>query len=94
MEARDTSNGPERRAEQRHASMMRRFDEQDKRAQERHEQLMQRGRADAQLFTQVLNDIDTSMQRSIERLDDMADAIRANTKAVLSVLDRLEPGGT
>ena len=80
-------------------SLMKRFDEQDRRAQLRHEQLLERGRTDARLLVNVLGDIDLSIQRSADRLDDIGDrlddmgeAIRANTRAVLSVIDRLEPG--
>jgi hypothetical protein len=43
------------------------------------------------LFIQAISDIDASIQRSVERLDDMGDSIRANTQAVLSMLDRLGP---
>ena len=43
------------------------------------------------LFIRAISEIDASLQRNTERLDDMADAIRANTKAVLSALDRLGP---
>ena len=44
------------------------------------------------LTATVLSDIDLSIKASTDRLDDMQDEIRANTRAVLSVLDRLEPG--
>ena len=43
------------------------------------------------IFVGAMSEINISIQRNIERLDDMADAIRANTRAVLRVLDRLEP---
>ncbi|MGH2985701.1 MAG: hypothetical protein ACRDLO_03305 [Solirubrobacterales bacterium] len=43
------------------------------------------------IFVEAITDIDQSIQRNTDRLDDMGEAIRANTRAVLSVLDRIEP---
>lgn len=72
--------------------------EMNRRADERHEQLLARGKASERVFIEALTDIDRSIQRNTEtierntqRLDDMGASIRANTRAVLSVLDRLEP---
>jgi hypothetical protein len=56
------------------------------------EKMMRRFERSEGIFIAALSDIEASMQRSIERLDDMGDAIRADTRAVLSVLDRLGPG--
>jgi hypothetical protein len=61
---------------------------------ERHEALMRRIERGERIFIAALSDIDASIQRSVERLDDMADGIRTNTAAILSVLDRLGPGPT
>lgn len=63
----------------------------DRRAEERHEQLLERSRADERIFIEALTDIDQSIKRNNERLEDMGEAIRANTRAVLAVLDRLGP---
>jgi hypothetical protein len=72
----------DRRAEERHAQLM-----------ERHEHLLERSRASERIFIEALTDIDASIKRSNQRLEDMGEAIRANTRAVLSVLDRLGPAG-
>ena len=79
--------------------LMRHMDERDALSEARHQELlegheglMRRFERSERIFISALTDIDASIQRSIERLDDMADAIRANTRAVLSVLDRLGPG--
>jgi len=63
----------------------------DRRAEERHAQLLERSRASERIFIEALTDIDASIKRTNERLEDMGEAIRANTRAVLSVLDRLGP---
>jgi hypothetical protein len=63
----------------------------DRRAEERHEQLLERSRASQRIFIEALTDIDLSIKRSNERLEDMGAAIRANTRAVLTVLDRFGP---
>jgi hypothetical protein len=79
--------------------LMRRMDERDALAEARHqelleghERLMRRLERSERVFISALTDIDASIQRSVARLDDMGDAIRANTRAVLSVLDQLGPG--
>lgn len=72
--------------------MMRRWEISDARAEERHRRLLERQEASERVFVEAASEINISLQRNSERLDDMADAIRANTRAVLSVLDRLEPG--
>lgn len=60
------------------------------------ERLMRRQDRSEQLFISTIADLERShhewSERLANRLDDMGDAIRANTQAVLSVLDRLEPG--
>jgi flavin-dependent dehydrogenase len=71
--------------------MMQRWDESDARAEERHRRLLERQERSERLFVSALSDIDASIQSNTERLDDMADAIRANTRAVLAVLNGLEP---
>ena len=70
----------------------------DRRAEERHEQLRQgherlleRSRASERIFIEALTDIDASIKRTNERLEDMGEAIRANTRAVLAALDRFGP---
>ena len=40
------------------------------------------------IFVEALSEISLDIRRNTERLDDMGDAIRANTRAVLSMLDR------
>jgi hypothetical protein len=79
--------------------LMRRMDERDARSEAMFRELLDRGGRAARraerserIFVAALSGIDASMQRSVERLDEMGDAIRANTRAVLSVLDRLEAG--
>ena len=42
-------------------------------------------------FVESMEGIRLNIQRNTERLDDMGDAMRANTRAVLSALDRLGP---
>ena len=43
------------------------------------------------IFVEAMSEIGLGLKRNTERLDDMAGAIRANTRAVLSALDRLGP---
>jgi hypothetical protein len=80
--------------------MMRRWDENDARAELRHRQLLERQERSERIFIEAMSDIDASIQRNTDRLDTMGaaiddtrDAIQANTRAVLSVLDRLERPG-
>ena len=80
------------RQEQTLEEMMRRWEISDARAEERHRRLFERQERSERIFVEATSEINVSLQRNTERLDDMADAIRANTRAVLSVLDRLEPG--
>jgi len=68
-----------------------RFEVANRRAEERHRQLLERGRAESRIFISALSDIDRNIQRNNDRLDEMGESIRANTQAVLSVLDRLAP---
>jgi glutamine amidotransferase PdxT len=58
---------------------------------ESHERMMHRIERSEATFVRAIGDIDISLQRNTERLEDMGDAIRADTRAVLSVLDRLGP---
>ncbi len=68
-----------------------RWDKSDARAEERPRNLLERQERSERLFVAALSDVDTSIQRNTARLDDMADAIRANTRAVVTVLNGLEP---
>jgi hypothetical protein len=68
-----------------------RLESSDARAAERHRALMERQLRGERIFVEAIGDIDQSIQRNTDRLDDMGEAIRANTRAVLSVLDRIEP---
>ncbi|MGH2989115.1 MAG: hypothetical protein ACRDMA_04515 [Solirubrobacterales bacterium] len=68
-----------------------RWDKSDARAEERHRNLLERQERSERLFVAALSDVATSIQRNTARLDDMADAIRANTRAVVTVLNGLEP---
>lgn len=90
------------RQERAMAKMFRRMDQRDaraeereKRAQARHIQLTRRWERSEKLFVAAISDITAETTRELrkigERLDDMGDEIRANTRAVLSVLDRLDP---
>lgn len=90
------------RAEERHRVMLRRWDESIALDRERHRELIEHGKASERVFIAAFNDIEASLERSNERADtanrehieavrDMRDSIRANTEAVLSVLDRLGP---
>jgi anion-transporting ArsA/GET3 family ATPase len=65
----------------------------DRRSEECHERLLERSRASERIFIVAMTEIDASLKRNTERLDDMGEAIRANTRAVLSVLDRLGRAG-
>ncbi|MGH2952910.1 MAG: hypothetical protein ACRDK9_02665 [Solirubrobacterales bacterium] len=79
------------RAEERHRALMERHEELKREGAERHRALMERHRRGERIFVEAFGDIDASIQRNTYRLDDMGEAIRADTRAVLSVLDRLEP---
>lgn len=88
----------ERRAEERHRESSEFLAAEERLAEERHRALLGRGKASERVFVATLTDIDRSIQANIElmgemkdRLDDMGETIRANTQAVLSVLDRLDP---
>ncbi len=68
------------------------------RGAQRHQQLLERGKTSERVFIDALVDIDASIKQSNERsaeitasIRDMRESIRANTQAVLSVLDRLGP---
>ena len=78
-------------AEEHHQRLIRRWEQSDARAEERHRKLLERQERSERVFVSALGDIDASIQRNTERLDDMGDAIRANTRAVLTVLNGLEP---
>jgi hypothetical protein len=78
----DELKAMDRRAEERHAQLL-----------ERHEHLLERGRASERIFIEAMTEIDASLKRNTERLDDMGGAIRAGARAVLSMLDRLGPAG-
>jgi hypothetical protein len=78
--------------------LFRRMDERDELAAERHEALMREHRRLLDRFARsedrvvdALGDLQNEATRNTSRLDDMGEAIRANTRAVLSVLDRLGP---
>lgn len=67
--------------------MTARFDRQN----EAFDRMTRRWELSENLFLAAISEISASVQRNTERLDDMGEAIRANTRAVLSVLDRLGP---
>ncbi len=84
------------------AEINRRAEVYDRRAEERHRALIGRGRASERVFIAAFSEIETAIERSSDRADrnarehreaiqDMRASIRANTDAVLAVLDRLEP---
>jgi hypothetical protein len=80
------------------ADLFRRMDERDALAAERHEVLMREHRRLLDRFArsedrvvEALGDLHLEASRNTDRLDDMRESIRANTQAVLSVLDRLGP---
>lgn len=63
-----------------------------------HERMMRRMDRSEAILVEAIGDIDLSLQRNTDRLEQMGAAIRdirdtvqANTQAVLSVLDRLGP---
>jgi hypothetical protein len=58
---------------------------------ESHELMMRRMDRRDDVLIEAISEIGLSLQRNTERLEDMGEAIRANTQAVLSVLDRLGP---
>ena len=58
---------------------------------ETHERMMHRMDRRDDTLVEAIGDIDLSLKRNTERLEDMGDAIRANTQAVLAMLDRLGP---
>jgi hypothetical protein len=78
--------------------LFRKMDERDARSEAREERLMERWERSEKLFVSAIADIShettSQLQQMSARLDDIGDAIRANTQAVLSVLDRLDPGTT
>jgi hypothetical protein len=80
------------RAEARHRQLMREMDEWSARAEARHRQTLERSQRGETVLIEALTDIDASIKGSVERLDEIGGAIRANTRAVISVLERLEPG--
>jgi hypothetical protein len=78
--------------------LFRRMDERDALAAERHEALMREHRRVLDRFArsedrvvEALGDLHLEINRNTERLEDMKEAIRTNTQAVLSALDRLGP---
>lgn len=74
--------------------LFRKMDERDARSEAREERLMRRWERSENLFVSAFSEMSGEHEQMLARLDDMGDAIRANTQAVLSVLDRLEPGTT
>ena len=72
------------------ASFDRQSDAFDRQA-ESHERMMHRMERRDDMFMEAISEVGLSLQRNTDRLEDMADTIRANTQAVLSVLDRLGP---
>ena len=58
---------------------------------ESHERMMLRMERSEEIFVEAMSEIGLGLKRNTERLDDMADEIRAGTRAVLSMLDRLGP---
>lgn len=79
------------RQEASHDRLMQRLEEDRVEGRARHEQMMRRFERSEQVFIEAISDIDASLKRNTERLDEMGQWIRANTQAVLSVLDRLGP---
>jgi hypothetical protein len=80
------------------ARLIRTIEERDARLATRHERSERRQERSEQMFIAAMSDIEASIQRNTDRLDDlgaviadMRESIQANTRAVLSVLDRLEP---
>jgi hypothetical protein len=80
------------------ADLFRRMDVRDALATERHEVLMREHRRLLDRFArsedrvvEALGDLHLEASRNTDRLDDMRESIRANTQAVLSVLNRLGP---
>ncbi|HEY7151745.1 MAG TPA: hypothetical protein VH391_08680 [Solirubrobacterales bacterium] len=80
------------------AGLFRRMEERDALANERHEALMREHRRLLDRFArsedrvvEALGDLHLEASRNTARLDDMKEGIRANTQAVLSMLDRLGP---
>jgi len=60
-------------------------------AREGHRQLLERSQRSESHFIAAMSEIQQGLERNTQRLEDMGDQIRANTRAVLAVLDRLEP---
>jgi hypothetical protein len=85
--------------ERQHATsqeLFRRVDERDALATERHEALMNEHRRLLDRFARsedrivaVLSDLNHETARNSSPIDDMTEAIRAGTRAILSMLDRL-----
>ncbi len=76
----------DRRAEQHD----RRAEERDRRAEERDRRFLERMRRSEQYFIDALAENTAEIRRLSERHEDMRESIQANTRAVLSVLDRLD----
>ena len=87
--------------ERQHATsqeLFRRMDDRDALVTERHEALMNEHRRLLDRFARsedrivaVLSDLNHETARNSSRIDDMTEAIRAGTRAILSMLDRLGP---
>jgi hypothetical protein len=78
--------------------LFRRMDDREALAAERHEMLVREHRRLLDRFArsedrvvEALGDLHIEALRNTDRLDDMKEAIRADTQGVLSVLDRLGP---
>jgi hypothetical protein len=89
----------EAEAREQHARLLERHEHHEAEAREHHERLLQRIERGEHIFVAALSEINVSLGRNTQRLDemgerirDMGEAIRADTQAVLTVLDRLEPG--
>lgn len=74
--------------------MDRRAEERDRRAEERDRRFLERMRRSEQHFIDALAENTAEIRRLSEGHEDMRAAIRADTQAVLSVLDRLDGGAT
>ena len=91
-----------RRAEERHEFLLRQWHKSMALERARHQELIGRGKASERVFISAFDEIVARLERSDQRADaasrehvdairDMRASIRANTEAVLSVLDRLGP---
>ena len=86
------------RFDEMHRRLDARIEEMNRRGENRHGQLLERSRASERIFIEAMTDIDQSIKRSNERMSahmlairDMPESIRADTQAVLLLLDRLGP---